>query len=53
MREDSNREWLRNFYSERVAEFFDGDLPYGRADDFIEELLLSTPSIIHSEDSKI
>jgi len=53
MREDSNREWLRNFYIERVADFFDGDLPYGRADDFIEELLLSTPSIIHSEDSKI
>jgi len=53
MREDSHTEWLRNFYSERVADFFDGDLPYGRADDFIEELLLSSPSIIDSEDGTI
>jgi len=53
MREDAHTEWLRNFYSERVADFFDGDLPYGRADDFIEELLLSSPSIIDSEDGTI
>lgn len=38
--------WLREFYSSRVANFFDGDQPYGRADDFIEELLLSSPSFL-------
>ena len=38
--------WLRVFYSGRVAEFFDGDQAYGRADDFLEELVLTPPSII-------
>ena len=37
--------WLRDFYTERVSQFFDGDLPYGRADDFIEEMLLTSPSV--------
>lgn len=37
--------WLRDFYTTRVEEFFDGDLPYGRADDFIEEMLLTAPSV--------
>jgi len=35
-------EWLRDFYSDRV-EHFDGHQSYGRADDFLEELLLSPP----------
>ena len=46
-------EWLREFYVNRVEEYFDGDQQYGRADDFIEELLLSTPSIVHRDDGKI
>jgi hypothetical protein len=46
-------EWLREFYVDRVEEYFDGDQAYGRADDFIEELLLSSPSIIHRDDGKI
>mmetsp|Transcript_21767 Transcript_21767/g.51379 ORF Transcript_21767/g.51379 Transcript_21767/m.51379 type:complete len:484 (-) Transcript_21767:96-1547(-) len=46
-------EWLREFYVDRVEEYFDGDQQYGRADDFIEELLLSSPSIVHRDDGKI
>jgi hypothetical protein len=38
-------EWLRDFYSERLTDYFDGNQCYGRADDFMEELLLSTPVI--------
>lgn len=37
--------WLRNFYVDRVEKFFDGDQPYGRADGFIEEMLLTPPSV--------
>ena len=43
--EDSHLEWLRSFYVERLADYFDGDVSYGRADCFLEELLLSIPSI--------
>jgi hypothetical protein len=38
-------DWLRDFYSERVTEYFDGNQRFGRADDFLEELLLETPAI--------
>lgn len=38
-------EWLRDFYSERTKEFFDGSGEYGRADDFVEQLLLTPPSV--------
>jgi hypothetical protein len=40
--------WLRDFYIHRVAEFFDGDQRYGRADDFMEELLLTSPSVVYT-----
>lgn len=43
--------WLREYYCDRVEEFFDGDLSYGRADDFIEELLLTSPSVIMEKKS--
>eukprot|EP00535_Pseudo-nitzschia_heimii_P012218 CAMPEP_0197198888 /NCGR_PEP_ID=MMETSP1423-20130617/33605_1 /TAXON_ID=476441 /ORGANISM="Pseudo-nitzschia heimii, Strain UNC1101" /LENGTH=347 /DNA_ID=CAMNT_0042652735 /DNA_START=121 /DNA_END=1164 /DNA_ORIENTATION=- len=50
-REDhSNLDWLRGFYIDRLDGFFDGDVAFGRADDFIEELLLSSPSISKYED---
>jgi hypothetical protein len=39
-------EWFRDFYSTRVATYFDGDLPYGRADDFVQALLQSSPSVV-------
>lgn len=37
--------WLRDFYVDRVADYFDGHQKYGRADDFLEELLLLPPSV--------
>jgi hypothetical protein len=37
--------WLRDFYVSRVAAFFDGDQPFGRADDFVEEMLLTPPAV--------
>jgi len=38
--------WLRRFYGERVKDFFDGDQPFGKADDFIDALLRTPPSLI-------
>jgi hypothetical protein len=44
---DSKREvsfaWLREFYVKRVTTHFDGDQGYGRADDFLDEVLTSSP----------
>jgi hypothetical protein len=42
-------QFLRDFYIERVSNYFDGYLVYGRADDFLEELLLTTPSVRTSD----
>jgi hypothetical protein len=36
--------WFRDFYASRVTDYFDGEQTYGRADDFLEELLLTPPS---------
>lgn len=36
-------EWLAEFYKARVRKYFDGAQEYGRADDFMEELLLTSP----------
>lgn len=47
-REDDQKvafEWLRKFYTERVDTYFDGDGGFARADDFLEELLLTPPSV--------
>lgn len=41
-------QFLREFYVSRTASHFDGYVNYGRADDFIEELLLTTPSVRES-----
>jgi hypothetical protein len=38
-------EWLKQFYITRVPTHFDGNQEYGRADDFLEELLISSPSM--------
>jgi len=48
-----SHEWLRDYYVDRVAEYFDGDQSYGRADDFIERLLLTSPSVIYTDDGKM
>jgi hypothetical protein len=42
---DVSYQWLRQFYVSRVTTFFDGSQEYGRADDFLEELLLTAPSM--------
>ena len=42
-------EWLRQFYIDRIH-YFDGNQEvYGRADDFLDQLLLSPPSITSSD----
>jgi hypothetical protein len=38
-------EWFRDFYIQRTATFFDGPQQRGRADDFLEELLLTPPTV--------
>lgn len=43
-------QWLRSFYTERVQQFFDGHGRYGRADDFLQELLLAPPSVTTDDD---
>ena len=40
-------EWLRNFYNGRIK-LFDGSGMFGRSDDFLEELLRSSPSVDQS-----
>ena len=45
-------DWLRDFYSERLTQYFDGNQRFGRADDFLEELLLETPVIVKFSDGK-
>jgi len=37
--------WFREFYKEHVHMYFDGNGQYGRADNFIERLLLTVPSV--------
>ena len=44
--------WLRRFYSDRVADFFDGDQQFGRADDFIDALLRTPPSLVDMDGGK-
>eukprot|EP00521_Asterionellopsis_glacialis_P011810 CAMPEP_0195292604 /NCGR_PEP_ID=MMETSP0707-20130614/10222_1 /TAXON_ID=33640 /ORGANISM="Asterionellopsis glacialis, Strain CCMP134" /LENGTH=351 /DNA_ID=CAMNT_0040353105 /DNA_START=423 /DNA_END=1478 /DNA_ORIENTATION=- len=42
--------FLRNFYEQRIESHFTGLQRYGRADDFLEELLLSTPSMVQVDE---
>lgn len=44
-------EWLRDFYVERVAKYFDGHQRFGRADDMLEELMLMPPSMKTIDDT--
>lgn len=42
--DEENFDWLMEFYTERVGEFFDGHgQAYGRADEFLKELIESPP----------
>eukprot|EP00538_Stauroneis_constricta_P004783 CAMPEP_0119567234 /NCGR_PEP_ID=MMETSP1352-20130426/35344_1 /TAXON_ID=265584 /ORGANISM="Stauroneis constricta, Strain CCMP1120" /LENGTH=442 /DNA_ID=CAMNT_0007616467 /DNA_START=291 /DNA_END=1619 /DNA_ORIENTATION=- len=44
--------WLSRFYTSRVADYFDGDLQYGMADDFMDELLRESPTVIYDDERK-
>lgn len=46
--EDVSFQFLRDFYTGRAEEYFDGDLPFGRADDFLEDLLETSPFVMSS-----
>jgi len=45
-------EFLRQFYTDRLH-YFDGDQPYQRADVFLEELLLTMPSVSKTSSGKV
>jgi len=38
-------EWLRDYFSQRTDDYFDGSQKYNRADDFIEEMLKTSPKV--------
>jgi len=44
--ESTTKQFLEKFYEERIISHFTGVQPYGRADDFLEELLLLAPRMI-------
>jgi hypothetical protein len=48
----SSVQFLRNFYSQRVGTHFTGSNFYGRADDFLDELLGTLPSVVQLQDSE-
>jgi hypothetical protein len=44
--------FLRNFYAQRVGSHFTGNNFYGRADNFLEELLTTAPNVLQMQDEK-
>jgi hypothetical protein len=48
----SSVQFLRNFYTQRIGTHFTGSNYYGRADDFLDELLQTMPSIVQLKDSE-
>jgi hypothetical protein len=46
----SSVQFLRNFYAQRIGTHFTGSNWYGRADDFLEELVRTPPSFIQLQD---
>lgn len=46
---DSTFAFLRYFYTLRAEDYFDGDLNFGRADDFLDELLQNKPTLIEGD----
>jgi hypothetical protein len=46
--DSASRYYLQNFYLERLYTHFMGSVPYGRGDDFLEELLWQPPRLVHS-----
>ena len=50
--DDITLQWFKRFYTDRVSEYFDGDQPFGRGDDFIDVLLTTPPSLVEMSDGK-
>jgi hypothetical protein len=48
----ADNSFLRNFYAKRIGTHFTGSGWYSRADDFLEELLRTPPSMIQVRDSE-
>lgn len=48
----SSVQFLRNFYTQRIGTHFTGSTWYGRADDFLEELLTSNPCVTQLKDEE-
>jgi hypothetical protein len=46
-------QWFREFYVKRVAKYFDGNQQHGSADNFLEELLLTSPTIKQADNGKM
>ena len=44
--------FLRSFYAQRIGSHFTGSQFYGRADDFLEELLKTPPSTVQLQDEE-
>lgn len=44
--EYGSNQFLQDFYVQRLLSHFSGDQPYGRADDFLEEMLACSPRMI-------
>jgi len=42
--------FLRDWYIGRAEEYFDGHLQFGQADDFMDDLLQTSPSILSTDD---
>mmetsp|Transcript_40490 Transcript_40490/g.72974 ORF Transcript_40490/g.72974 Transcript_40490/m.72974 type:complete len:280 (-) Transcript_40490:4007-4846(-) len=49
---DITFQWFKQFYIEQVSLHFDGDQSFGRADDFIDALLCTSPSLVEMSDGK-
>lgn len=46
----SSKLFLRNFYAHRIGTHFTGSNWYGRAEDFLTELLMSSPTVMQLQD---
>lgn len=49
----SDRQFLSNFYLNRLVSHFTGGQRYGRAEQFLQELLLSTPGVVTAYEEKV
>jgi len=47
---DVTYQWFKRFYIEHASIHFDGDQGFGRADDFIDALLRTPPSLVEMSD---